>query len=946
MSANQSGVRSGLYALAVALNTRRLVHPVAPWNEPKDQSRGISSPGKVPVRLGVDGRWYAARNWNRGHGLSVEELRRACDAGANGGVLLGVVAHERQYIALDLDLGPKQPPAADDKTGLRQVWICRALLRMFLRYLAERLGQDFWIRYTENVDWRCAILFQMVDSVKAGHKKVQAIVQEFTTAIPPEIGKAETLAQGSQLAAAGMHWTGNRIVWCLASDYRKEGASLYDAPVLSLRSLPLFVSRDSYDDAIDSVFAKLSDPANFVEVIGKVLPKTFAFTTTQDQNGQYVTVPPAEDRAPPSAGRLIHLLNRMTNTAKVDRGAYVNIMRAVVSCLNALHDLKKLSDVERKTAEEAAIDWAARWEAPPGHVAPGYQFEYDKFYDDFNREQNIALGWRQLVYLAETLCDVPGIGWEEAYTSAQHEFVAVEDPPPPDEAQQLREEASKSDVEPDPFVALPRDATGIDFKAAELQIARWLINMTVPESPGSPGYRPLKGAAVYSESEKRWLVWRGRTRGWDGELANKYVQEWIEHGLYVYLRLYNRDLGNNDDKKARMLSQRQLSSLERLIRTELSISASQIDAGRFCLQTPKGAFDLRAFGDAVNLDAQRMSDFDQIRMHDTRLTSVAPEIGATPLFDGLLWLLCGGDVNALDYLWAYLGYTLLGEPFDSCFLVLHGPGGTGKSVLMDILRNILGSYAITLDRSVILDSGKQRHPTDLYAARGKRLWCVSELPPEEKWNEERLKAMTGGDRLTARGMHQNAAEFQPEGSFLIVTNHVPRFYRISNAIVRRVRMIYSRKKPEVVDTRLKDRILKTEGGAILRRLMLAARRVHEDGKLPIVPDSMISVANRYLHEQDTVYAWFSQECEECSSTITESVSKLRESYERWAKERAEENGENDDMMGLDITPLKGFFACLRAYGAVLEDAQGKRLRGVVDGQRVYVVQGIRLKSSK
>ena len=62
-------------------------------------------------------------------------------------------------------------------------------------------------------------------------------------------------------------------------------------------------------------------------------------------------------------------------------------------------------------------------------------------------------------------------------------------------------------------------------------------------------------------------------------------------------------------------------------------------------------------------------------------------------------------------------------------MFLYGPGGNGKSVLVNVLMRIVGSYGATATMDVFLDSQASRHSTELAMLDGARLVAASETRP-------------------------------------------------------------------------------------------------------------------------------------------------------------------------------------------------------------------------
>jgi len=91
----------------------------------------------------------------------------------------------------------------------------------------------------------------------------------------------------------------------------------------------------------------------------------------------------------------------------------------------------------------------------------------------------------------------------------------------------------------------------------------------------------------------------------------------------------------------------------------------------------------------------------------------------------------------------------------------HGAGTNGKSTLLNTINRIFGDYATVADVGTFLAHNHERHPTDIAKLHGARLVVAQETERGRRWDEVKIKAMTGGDKMTARFMRQDFFDFTP-----------------------------------------------------------------------------------------------------------------------------------------------------------------------------------------
>jgi putative DNA primase/helicase len=93
-----------------------------------------------------------------------------------------------------------------------------------------------------------------------------------------------------------------------------------------------------------------------------------------------------------------------------------------------------------------------------------------------------------------------------------------------------------------------------------------------------------------------------------------------------------------------------------------------------------------------------------------------------------------------------------------------------------------------------VDTHGDRHPTELAALRGAHLVTAVETERGRQWAEAKIKALTGGDPISARFMRQDFFTFTPQFKLVIAGNHKPSLRSVDQAIRRRFHLV-----PFIVD---------------------------------------------------------------------------------------------------------------------------------------------------
>lgn len=127
------------------------------------------------------------------------------------------------------------------------------------------------------------------------------------------------------------------------------------------------------------------------------------------------------------------------------------------------------------------------------------------------------------------------------------------------------------------------------------------------------------------------------------------------------------------------------------------------------------------------------------------------------------------------YMQKVLGYAICGDVREHESYFLKGNGGNGKSLIMETVAAVLGSYSITIPIETLLSNGfdeSGNNATPVVASlRGKRLAICGESELGRSLNAAAFKKLTGGDTLTARGLYQGLISFTPSHHLFFTSNY-------------------------------------------------------------------------------------------------------------------------------------------------------------------------------
>lgn len=326
-----------------------------------------------------------------------------------------------------------------------------------------------------------------------------------------------------------------------------------------------------------------------------------------------------------------------------------------------------------------------------------------------------------------------------------------------------------------------------------------------------------------------------------------------------------------------------------LARKMLTLDVGMLDRDPDLLNVANGTVDLRT---------------GVLRPHDPAdyITKLVP-VAYRPEAQCVEWLraleeISGGLPGWVDYLQRWSGYCLTGRTTEQVFVVLWGPGGNGKGVVVGVLTATMGDYAGTAAPGLLVAvKGAERHPTEIASLMGRRMVTAHETSDGVVLREDFVKQATGGDRLTARFMREDFFEFDPTHKLQLLTNHKPQIKGQDLGIWRRVTLlpfvvtfgeawqVADGSRMKLLDKGLLEKLQAELEGVLAWRVRGAVEWALK-GLQP--PDVVKAASEDYKREQDRVGQFVAECCEMglgWSEPLTEGMGGgLYPAYVSWCKD--------------------------------------------------------------
>ena len=326
----------------------------------------------------------------------------------------------------------------------------------------------------------------------------------------------------------------------------------------------------------------------------------------------------------------------------------------------------------------------------------------------------------------------------------------------------------------------------------------------------------------------------------------------------------------------RIASSSTITAVERLARSDRRLAATdeQWDQDPWVLNTPTGVVDLRTGIIRAPLREDYM----------TKLTSVGAG-DVCLLWESFLERVTGGDREFQRFVQRMCGYILTGVTREHALFFLFGHGANGKSVFLNTISGILGDYSRTAPLQMLISSNYDRHPTELASLECARLVSSTEIDDGASWDEPKIKALTGGDRIAARRMRQDFFQYIPQFKLLISGNHKPSLRTVDEAIRRRFVLLpfsltipASERDPELTEK------LRSEWSGILKWMIEGCIAWQAEGLNP--PGVVRDATESYFDQEDAIDRWIRECCDNAVESWT-AVADLYDSYLRWCQRNHE-----------------------------------------------------------
>jgi len=289
----------------------------------------------------------------------------------------------------------------------------------------------------------------------------------------------------------------------------------------------------------------------------------------------------------------------------------------------------------------------------------------------------------------------------------------------------------------------------------------------------------------YVPERKQWMVWHETIWKIDDDgavfrLALKHSRELLKKAVQIK----DGDAQKKAVREALLMGDKgRIEPMIALARCDMRVIVRQakLDADQFLLGVQNGVVELET------------GLFRPTRREDyiTKQAGTRYESGADcPLWKNFLTEVLAGDKEVIQFLQKFAGYTLTGCIDEQCLVFLYGSGKNGKSTFLEVLQHLVGDYGQRASQDLIVAHPHGKEPkNDLAHLQGARMVVAPEINEGLRLAENRIKDLTGGDKVCGRFLYNEQFSFYPTLKLWLYGNHKPEIRGNDLGIWRRIHLV-------------------------------------------------------------------------------------------------------------------------------------------------------------
>lgn len=257
----------------------------------------------------------------------------------------------------------------------------------------------------------------------------------------------------------------------------------------------------------------------------------------------------------------------------------------------------------------------------------------------------------------------------------------------------------------------------------------------------------------------------------------------------------------------------------------------------------------------------------ELRLHDpaqmlSRQSPVEYDPAATcPRFDLFLLEITLERDDLIENLQRICGYTLSGHVSAEKLFFMLDTGANGKSVFANVVRRILGAYAVVVPSAFLMRSQRDGGGAtpELAMVAGARLVLANEVEAGAMLSAQMVKVAVSTEAITARALYGAPFTFSPTHKLWVRGNHKPIIRDNDEGIWRRIDLIPFERNFAAGgrDDSLEEQLM-SEASGILAWMVRGFAKWRSGGLRPA--RCVTDASNAYRADSDLLGQWVNECC--------------------------------------------------------------------------------------
>lgn len=391
---------------------------------------------------------------------------------------------------------------------------------------------------------------------------------------------------------------------------------------------------------------------------------------------------------------------------------------------------------------------------------------------------------------------------------------------------------------------------------------------------------------LYVAGFESWFKWNGKRWQKDNcqelQAQIQTLLDQMNRAAIAELQSIEGDDGKAKAQRARLReyvnatkrSRNRIASIEAMAQAHRAIAPTMLDSSN-TLNLNNGTLDL----ETIALRPHSRGDY---------LTSLLPydydPAATAPRFEKFLTEVLVKEENPTEtdlelcaLIQEAMGYSLTNDMSQQVMFWLSGMGANGKSVLLGVLKSLVGDKAFALNFSLLGTTDGNYRLAELV---GKRVAFCTESPKDGSTSEELMRQLADGSIIDARPIRGTPIQFNSTVKLWWAMNDRPRIKDTTYAFWRRLKLIPFHRvfKEDERDTHLEDK-LKVELPGILNFALDGLQELRRNGMFT-KSEAMKQAIEEYQTESNPIAQW-KEECTETADKPCTAADTLYISYTAW-----------------------------------------------------------------